>query len=134
MLNFELLGTEDESLEIVAALQSSSEGRKQYEELCLQRTKFIEMVRTVIKWTCCAYAFTKMKKWLICLQSFVETFVDVKCFCISLFTFRGNLVVPINWPCHHNQQWVNILHSFYWRVIFLTFRGDAYSAEGLVWF
>lgn len=43
LLNFELLGTEDESLEIVAALQSSSEGRKQYEELCLQRTKFIEM-------------------------------------------------------------------------------------------
>lgn len=44
MLEFDLLATDDEKLEVITALQSSNEGRDQYEELCSKRTKFLEMV------------------------------------------------------------------------------------------
>lgn len=44
MLEFDLLATDDEKLEVITALQSSNEGRDQYEELCRKRTKFLEMV------------------------------------------------------------------------------------------
>ena len=35
---------EEENLEIIAALQSSDEGQKQYDQLCTKKEEFINMV------------------------------------------------------------------------------------------
>ena len=44
LLDFDLMKDEEENLEIIAALQSSEEGRRQYEELCCKREEFANMV------------------------------------------------------------------------------------------
>lgn len=44
LLDFDLMKDEEENLEIVAALQSSQEGEKQYEQLCVKRNEFLNMV------------------------------------------------------------------------------------------
>ena len=44
LLDFDLMKDEEENLEIVAALQSSQEGEKQYEQLCLKKKEFLDMV------------------------------------------------------------------------------------------
>lgn len=44
LLDFDLMKDEEENLEIVAALQSSQEGEKQYEQLCVKRKEFLNMV------------------------------------------------------------------------------------------
>ena len=44
LLDFDLMKDEEENLEIVAALQSSQEGEQQYEQLCVKRKEFLNMV------------------------------------------------------------------------------------------
>ncbi|KXJ22027.1 C-Maf-inducing protein [Exaiptasia diaphana] len=44
MLEVEMLGDENEKLQIVSTLESTDEGRECYEQLCQKRTKFREMI------------------------------------------------------------------------------------------
>ena len=44
LLDFDLMKDEEENLEIVTALQSSQEGKKQYEQLCVKKKEFLNMV------------------------------------------------------------------------------------------
>ena len=44
LLDFDIMNDEEENLEIIAALQSSDEGNRQYEELCNKREEFANMV------------------------------------------------------------------------------------------
>jgi len=54
LLDFDLMKDEEENLEIIAALQSSEEGRRQYEELCCKREEFANMV-------CLRFEFSKVQ-------------------------------------------------------------------------
>ena len=47
LLDFDLMKDEEENLEIVTALQSSQEGKKQYEQLCVKKKEFLNMVISI---------------------------------------------------------------------------------------
>ncbi len=44
MLDFEVVEDENEKQQIITALQTTETGRVQYENLCLKKAKFREMV------------------------------------------------------------------------------------------
>ncbi|XP_066916132.1 C-Maf-inducing protein-like isoform X2 [Clytia hemisphaerica] len=46
LLDFDLMKDEEENLEIIAALQSSDEGQKQYDQLCTKKEEFINMKKS----------------------------------------------------------------------------------------